>query len=86
MSLTSRITNLFFGSTKPQQEGSSLGLLDDGLQTAQDDFTCTRSGARSLDSKQIMAQEAGEEGSRAPYLHVSFECREQCYKADRRSA
>lgn len=69
--MTSRITNLFSGSTKPQQESGSFGLLDDGLPGAGEDFTSTKFGASSLGSKEIMAQEASEEEARPPYLHVS---------------
>ena len=72
MSLTSRITNLFSGSTKPQQEGGGFGLLDDGLSGAGEDFTGTKFGASGLGSKEIMAQEADEEEARPPYLHVSL--------------
>lgn len=72
MSLTSRLTNLFSGSTKSQQDSSSLGLIDDGLSGAGGNFTGTRFGAKSLGPKETMAQEADEEEARPPYLHVSL--------------
>jgi len=72
MPLTSPIANLFSGSTKPQREGGSFGILDDGLSGAEEDFTGTKIGASSLGSTDIMAQKADEEEARRPYFHVSL--------------
>lgn len=69
MSLTSRISNLFSGSSKPQQEGADLELLDDGLSSSEAKYTGTRFGAKSVEPAKIMAQEAIEEEARPPYLH-----------------
>jgi hypothetical protein len=70
MSLASRVTNFFSGSTSARREGNDLGFADadDGLPGGKGSVADGRlaKGFRS----ENMAQKAAEEEGRPPYLHV----------------
>lgn len=69
MSLTSRVTNLFAGSSSAQQDHDELGLKENGLSNERIAFADVAS--RPLIPKSdTMAQKEVEEEGRPPYLHV----------------
>jgi hypothetical protein len=69
MSLSSRVANLFSGSTNAQQTCNDFGLVDNGLPEGKPTFADVKLGTESFHSG-TMSPKADEDEGRPPYLHV----------------
>jgi hypothetical protein len=71
MSLTSRVANLFSGTTNSvEQDQSQFSLTDDGLPDRHINIPDVGSRRREPRSSIMTRKEVEEEEARPPYLHV----------------